>query len=894
MQENKLTNSTARNILGLGVQLWVAGTLGALSILWITIITELDRDHELLIRKGELEAASLANNYAQQINYLFLQIDQLSLLMAAAADTPSPQKSLQNLFDSLPKESQINPVYVDEHGIVRSARGSLALNTDVSKEPFFIGHRDSESLKLKVQKAANGFGRLKGKSVIRFSRRILKKDGQFGGVISIGLIKDELTNFIASGSLHSNDVVGLKFSNGEWLSFEVINQKEQKPPTFAPMKIGSSPNLESTILVNTIPSTFTTVSLSHYPLLAFVSITHESLMAPYEETERAYKLTLSTGTILILLAGTLGILFQLRRDQQKHYAEGIQNTFRLAVDGAHEELYMLSQFHDPTTGQVDFRIEDCNGQASRLSKFNRSDLIGSPISQRMSNKTFDFSRLFLLGAMANGFAETEIKFYRSGIDEERWYHCRAVRADMGLAVTLRDIHEVKEKEKQLQALAMTDSLTELPNRHWMNQELPRIISTASATDKKFGVMFIDLDNFKNINDTLGHQEGDRCLIDIAKALRASVRKQDHVVRLGGDEFMVLLSSLEDTVVLAEIATHILISIRTAGEGSAWSAMRTRASIGVAVFPDDASNPESLIQAADIAMYEAKRSGKDRFARYTQSMHDYLSDRLTLETALAQAVPDNQLMLYLQPRVDAYTGYLCGFEALLRWQHPVMGLISPDRFIPLAEETALIIEIGNWVANSTCELIERWRNEGKSIQPISINVSAKQLNDSSFRRSLEQSMQRCGVTSSQIAIELTESAMIGDDKIIQSELRMLEGMGLKLMIDDFGTGYSSLSHLQKLNVDVLKIDKSFVHALTSADQSEPLCQAMIQIGKTLGMAVVAEGVETRDQLSMLQSMGCDEIQGFLISEPLPISESEKILNRGRFFNPIVDLIQRNAA
>lgn len=673
----------------------------------------------------------------------------------------------------------------------------------------------------------------------------------------------------------------------------MINQKEQKPPTFAPMKIEASLNLESTILVNTLPSTYSTVSLSHYPLLAFVSITLNSLMAPYEETERAYKLTLSTGTILILLADTIGVLFQLRRDQQKYYAEGIQNTFRFAVDGAHEELYMLSQFHDPTTGQVDFRIEDCNGQASRLSKLNRSDLIGSPISQRMSDKTFDFSRLILLGAMANGFAETEIKFYRSGINEERWYHCRAVRADMGLAVTLRDIHEVKEKEKQLQALAMTDSLTELTNRHWMKQELPKIISTASAIHQKFGVMFIDLDNFKNINDTLGHQEGDRCLIDIAKALRTSVRKQDHVIRLGGDEFMVLLSSIEDTVVLAEIATHILISVRTAGEGSEWSTMRTRASIGIAVFPDDASNPESLIQAADIAMYEAKRSGKDRFARYTQTMHDHLSDRLTLETALGQAVPDNQLMLYLQPRVDAFTGYLCGFEALLRWQHPVMGLVSPDRFIPIAEETALIIEIGNWVASNTCELIARWRNEGKSIQPISINVSAKQLKDSSFRRALEQSMQRCGVTSSQIAIELTESAMIGDDKIIQSELRMLEGMGLKLMIDDFGTGYSSLSHLQKLNVDVLKIDKSFVHALSSADQSEPLCQAMIQIDKTLGMAVVAEGVETQDQLRMLQSMGCDEIQGFLISEPLPISEAEELLNRGRYFAPISDLIQRNA-
>jgi diguanylate cyclase (GGDEF)-like protein len=597
---------------------------------------------------------------------------------------------------------------------------------------------------------------------------------------------------------------------------------------------------------------------------------------------------------MIMLISIAGIWFQIKRDQQKRYEEGIQNTFRLAVDGAQEELYMLSQFHDPITGQIDFRIEDCNGQAARLSKLNRSDLIGAPISHIMNNENFDFSRLFLLGAMANGFAETEVTFYRPGLHEERWYHCRAVRADVGLAVTLRDIQEVKEKEKQLQALAMTDSLTQLPNRHWMNQKLPSIIQTAFTKNQKFGVMFIDLDNFKNINDTLGHQEGDKCLIDIAKALRESVRRQDHVIRLGGDEFMVLLLSLDNTAVVSEIASHLLNSLRSAGEGSAWTTLRTRASIGVAIFPDDAENAESLIQAADIAMYEAKRAGKDRFARYTHTMHDDLSDRVTLENALEQAVPENQLMLYLQPRVDTFTGYLCGFEALLRWQHPVMGLISPDRFIPLAEESHLIVDIGNWVANSTCELIARWISEGKTIHPISINVSAKQLKDSTFRESLERTMQRHGVFSSHIAIELTESAMIGDNQVIQSELRMLEGMGLKLMIDDFGTGYSSLAHLQKLNVDVLKIDKSFVQALPSYEQSEPLCQAMIHIGKTLGMVVVAEGVETEQQLTALQSMGCDEIQGFFISPPIPVAEAEKLLDHGEFFKPIADTLKLSAA
>jgi diguanylate cyclase (GGDEF)-like protein len=876
------------------VQLWLAGGLIALSLLWLTIITEIDRDHQLFIKQGEAEATSLASNYAKQIDYLFLQVDQLSLFLAAAATGPNPADSLKKLFDTVPKESPMNLLYADEKGIVKSSRTQAAINTDVSQQPYFSGHRDSQSLKLKIQKPAMGVGSLSGKTVIRFSRRLLKKDGSFGGVISIAFLQEELTNFITGSSLGPNDVVGLKFGNGEWLSYQTIDHATHEAPKLEPLSIGTSHDLESNLLVNNMPSVFSSVSLNHYPLLTFVSITHGNLLQPYQETERAYKLTLASGTALIVFTCLIGIWFQIKRDQEKSYEEGVQNTFRLAVDGAQEELYMLSQFLNPAAGEVDFKIEDCNGQAVRLSGIKRSDLVGSSISQLMNKANFDFTRLFLLGAMANGFAETEVQLHREGMKLKRWYHCRAVRADLGLAVTLRDIHDVKEKEQQLQALAMTDSLTQLPNRHWMNQQLPEIIKQATSSNKKFGVMFIDLDNFKNINDTLGHQAGDQCLMDIAQALRESIRKQDHVIRLGGDEFMVLLLSLEDTNVVGEIASHLLVSLRSAGVGSEWTSMRTRASIGGAIFPDDATTAEALIQAADIAMYEAKRAGKDRFARYTNAIHDHLNDRVTLETALEKAVPDNQLMLYLQPRVNALNGQLCGFEALLRWQHPVMGLVSPDRFIPLAEETNLIVDIGNWVANSTCELIARWMNEGRTIQPISINVSAKQLKDRSFREALERSMQRYGISSSQIAIELTESSMIGDDKTTQEELRMLECMGLKLMIDDFGTGYSSLSHLQKLNVDVLKIDKSFVQVLSSQDQSEPLCQAMIQIGKTLGMDVVAEGVETEEQLAALQAMGCDEIQGFLVAAPLPVDEAEKLLTHGPFFKPATHSARLNAA
>jgi len=684
LQKKTPAFSIIQKLWGPNVQLWLVGGLIALSLLWLTIITELDRDHQLLIKQGEIESTLLANNYAKQINYLFVQIDQLSLFLAATATGPNTASTLQKLFDSVIKQSPMNPLYADENGIIRSARTKAAINTDVSQQPYFMAHRDSESLKLKVQKPAMGVGSLSGKTVIRFSRRLLKKDGSFGGVISIAFLQEELTNFIAGSSLGPHDVVGLKFGSGEWLSYQIIDDSTKKAPVLEPLALGTSHDMEANMMVNNKLSVFSSVSLNNYPLLLFVSIAHDNLMQPYQETERAYKLTLAAGTGLILITCLIGIWFQIKRDQEKNYEEGVKNTFRLAVDGAQEELYMLSQFLNSATGEVDFKIEDCNGQAVRLSGAKRSDLVGASLNQRMNKGNFEFMRLFLLGAMANGFAETEMQLYRKSINENRWYHCRAVRADLGLAVTLRDIHEVKEKEQQLQALAMTDSLTQLPNRHWMNQQLPEIIRQATSSNKKFSVMFIDLDNFKNINDTLGHHEGDRCLIDIAQALRESIRKQDHVIRLGGDEFMVLLLSLDDTNVVAEIASHLLTSLRSAGEGSEWSTLRTRASIGGAIFPDDATTAEALIQAADIAMYEAKRAGKDRFARYTPAMHDHLSDRVTLEIALEQAVPNNQLMLYLQPRVDAYDGNLCGFEALLRWQHPVMGLISPDRFIPLAE------------------------------------------------------------------------------------------------------------------------------------------------------------------------------------------------------------------
>lgn len=863
---------------------WIASGVVILAILWGAILSELERDHELLIRQGQSEANALSDNYAQQLDYLIQHIDHLTLFMSHTTREANLGAEFQRLFDALAEDSTLHPIFIDSQGIVRSARYQRAMGADMSGQPLFTEHKRSNSLTLKIQPPAAGVGTLSGKTVIRFSRRISQRDGSFAGILSVGMVEEELMQFVAGSTLHNNDLIGIKFFNDDWLAYRLIGAGQRAALDIRHIRPDPDDTANPVVSVNGNPSVFGISNLSRYPLTMLVSITHKNLLETYGETALAYKLSLGVGTLLVLLVFALGAWRQLRRDEKKRYEERVQNTFRLAVDGAREELYMLSQFYDPVRGQVDFKIEDCNMQAARLSGLDRTELIGVPISQIMSEKNFEQSRLFLLSAMADGFAESEARFYRSGPGEKRWFHCRAVRADLGLAVTLRDIQDIKEKETQLQALAMTDALTQLPNRHWMNLHLPKMIQEASASGQKFAVLFIDLDNFKNINDTLGHQVGDTFLFDVARTLRGSIRKQDYVIRLGGDEFMVMLLDIENTEVVAEIASHLLRSLRETGEHGEWSVIRPRASIGIAIFPDDATSAEPLVQAADIAMYDAKHNGKDRFTRYTRAMHDTLSDRLSLEAALEQAVSGEQLMLYLQPRVETMTGRLAGFEALLRWQHPVLGLVSPQRFIPLAEESNLILELGSWVATSTCELLARWRNEGKPLYPISINVSAKQLRGSEFREELSRSMRQHDIQSSQIAIELTESTMVGDDVTVQQELRMLEGMGLKLMIDDFGTGYSSLAQLQKLNVDVLKIDQSLVQSLSSTGESQVLCQAMVQIGQTLGIAVVAEGVETVQQLKILQMMGCDEVQGFLISEPVPAVAAERLLSHGQFFEP----------
>ena len=873
-------------VWGKALLLWATVAVASVGFLWTAAHLKREADQQLAEAQGQERVIQLTHSYANQLEAAIEKIDQLSMFIARVAST-GKKSDMPQIFRDLPLHGWFNPLLIDERGIVMSAPTSDPIGKSVAKARFFEYHRNTASTQLKINTPEEGVGRFAGKQMIRFSRRINNAQGQFAGIITISMESEQLTDLGGVVLLESGDVIGIQYSDGETL----LQRTMGNDFLLEKITLPDPAHTDQGFTKMRVPGDLlyaSQVPLKNYPLLTMIAVSERNILQPFLQAKELYKLLQAAGTSLIIFLCITAGWLQSRRDTRLYYKNQVTSTFRLAVDASREELYMFSPSLNKEGGMTDFRLEDCNGQALRMSGKEKENFIGKRLSEIFSGDNLSGTQLFLHSAMSDGFAEREVFIYREGPKKKLWFQARAVRADLGLAVTLRDITDVKEKENQLKQLALTDALTHLPNRHWMNKNLPIIMDAAEKQGHQFAALFIDLDNFKIINDTLGHKAGDTYLQAVARMLQQSVRKQDHVLRLGGDEFMILLNEIDSPDVAVAIAEHLLMQLREIDTLDANSNMSPRASIGVAFYPENATTPEALVQAADIAMYEAKRSGKDRVARYSSEMLDQLSERMSMESALQRAIPGGQLLLYLQPRASAATGELVGFEALVRWQHPELGLVSPQRFIPLAEESHLIVELGNWVAATACETLARWRSDGKPIVPISINVSARQLKDAEFRTHLHAQMHKHGIHASEIGIELTESMTIGDNDEIQNELRLLADMGLELMIDDFGTGYSSLARLQSLSVDVLKIDQSFVRNLSAGGEGIVLCQAMTQMGKTLGLTVVAEGVETTEQLQMLQLMGCDEIQGFIASPPLPTDAASQMLGGLPFFAPLAEI------
>jgi len=478
---------------------------------------------------------------------------------------------------------------------------------------------------------------------------------------------------------------------------------------------------------------------------------------------------------------------------------------------------------------------------------------------------------------------------RNGSEYPAWVMVNAVRQASGgqgprpagaeishYILTSIDISDRKKSEQRIRFLAEHDVLTELPNRSLCIERLRLALQQAARSGQKVAVMFIDLDRFKDINDSLGHHIGDALLRSVSQRLLDSVRAGDTVSRLGGDEFVVVLNGIDGVHEAAHIVNQRLIPQVRLPHAVEGAELHVSCSVGIAVYPDDASEIDELMRRADTAMYQAKAGGKDNAQFFSAEMTERAEKRLHLEAQLRRALDAGQLQLHWQPRMAAASGTLAGVEGLLRWQHPELGAVSPAEFVPLAEELGLIVPIGAWVIEQACAQIAAWRRDGLPAFDVSINLSARQLRDEGLIEIVRASLARHAVPRGQLELELTESMVMERAEVNLRQLHALRALGVGLSIDDFGTGYSSLAYLNRFPITKLKIDRSFVHDMLGESTDRAITMAIIALGHTLGLKVVAEGVERQGEAALLREARCDELQGYLFGRPMPTEALERWL------------------
>jgi diguanylate cyclase (GGDEF)-like protein/PAS domain S-box-containing protein len=436
-----------------------------------------------------------------------------------------------------------------------------------------------------------------------------------------------------------------------------------------------------------------------------------------------------------------------------------------------------------------------------------------------------------------------------------------------------DITEIKHAEENIFFLAHHDPLTKLPNRSTLYARIEQVLSVAQKAKRGVALLFLDIDGFKQINDSLGHDVGDRLLQSVAQRLSDCTRSCDVVSRLGGDEFVVVLwdCGVVETTIVAE---KIIASGFTTEDNN----VRVSISIGVSLYPDDGSDYLVLLKNADIAMYHAKKSGGNNFQFFTPQLNEMAHERFSIEVELRRALERNEFVLHYQPKVDLLSGKFSGMECLIRWQHPEKGLILPGCFIGIAEESGLLTSITKWTVRTVCRQIQQWQQQGVGSVPVAINLSASFFQHRDFEETIESALEETGTPPEALELELTEATIMNDPQKVLGSMAAMKALGLQLSIDDFGTGYSSLSYLKKLPVDKLKIDQTFIHNIAADPDNAAVVRAVISIGRSMQLKVIAEGVENSSQLAWLQAEGCEEAQGFYFSRPLPTKGMTSLLKQ----------------
>jgi diguanylate cyclase (GGDEF)-like protein len=865
------------------MMVWPVVCLLLILVTWVGAATKIDDSRAELEKEALARAISLSKSYSEQLARSIQQIDILTLNLKYDWEQ---QRATLDLSDQVrkglyPTPSDVYLTLIDRQGVaIASTAGGAPVK--VNDRSYFQFHQASPDKGLHVDPSL-GIGRRSGRPVIRFSRRLETADGKFDGVVSAGVAPAFLATFNDENSMNPHDFISVRHENGTLLVSEkgrVIRggQIHIKPPVFETdngvMRMPKSMYRDNDARI------VAWQKLPGYPLISYVGLSETDIFAEDAATAASYRQIAIAATILFICLGFTGFYYSARAARRRTKASEVHQTYQLAIDDAREGFYMVRALHSKDGKISDFIIEDCNERGASLAGHSKSSLIGMNLSSLPLPQNKDALWSFC-EAMNAGFLEDEFEIVNPKPGQPKWLQRRLVRSPAGLALTLRDISDTKEHQRLLMKTANTDTLTGLPNRFWLLNNLPSTLVKLKEQSAMLAILFLDLDNFKNVNDSLGHAMGDRLLKMVAERLLALMRADDVVIRLGGDEFTVLLNA-ESTEEIAAVANRITSSLsqefRILGKE-----LSIGASIGISLYPRDGEDADLLIQKADIAMYSAKELGKNRHRFYDQQLYDGIRLRLLAEEDVARAIAVDQFEMHYQPRVDAMTGEITGLEALARWMHPTRGMVPPAEFIAIAEKTGSIVALGELIFKRVCSQIAQWQAAGERIVPVSVNLSPRQLDEGGTYQLIKSLLTEYGVSANMIEVELTETAMMSNSVDVISQVAAIRDLGIKLHLDDFGTGYSSLSRLQQIRMHVVKIDRCFTSRLGENEESNVLVNTVVLMAKALNMTVIAEGVETATQLQLLREMSCDEVQGYFISKPVPAVDIPKLIRR-RFLFP----------
>ena len=853
---------------------WIAtGCIVILTVLWLVtaqrMTFERNDDIRQAIEVNENLALALEEHTARTIKVVDQALQLLRFEILREGDEISPEflKTI-SMFDPA---TYVFVSIVDAKGMLRLGTNVKA-PIDLSDREYFIYHRDHPDGSLRISGPAAS--RVSGKATIMLSRRIERADGSFAGVVVAGLDPryfSRLYDRVDSGQQGFVVLLGLDGHH-----FARRAGAEAAPPSnmsaSALMKRAAAANHGS--FASERDGVMRYISfrvMRDYGLVIAIGASRNQILAQGYERDRWYLAGAMLATIFVLIFGSA--LIAAMRQQKRAMDAAI----------ARETLYRVT--YDQTA--VGIAHTDLDGRFRRANA-KYCEMVGRPEAELLKMTFMDVlhpkdipSPETMARVLREGGIEEEERFVRKDGSVRTGSVAVAVVRDAAgkpdyFVAMVQDITERKKAQEQAERTVHYDLLTGLPNRTLLFDRLAQNLKHARRKKAPVGLLFIDLDRFKNVNDTLGHRNGDLLLKTAAERVSAAVRTEDTVCRAGGDEFVVVLSDLASTQDAARVAKKLVDAMAAPFRLEEREVFVT-ASIGIAVFPVDGDKPEILVNNANAAMLRAKQLGRNNFQFYTAALNERSAEKLLLESDLRRALERREFVLHFQPKASLQKGELTGFEALIRWRKADGSLVPPGLFVPLLEESGLIVPVGEWVIRAACAQLREWQRAGLAPVPVAVNVAANQFLRTDLCALIDSAVREFGIDPHLLEIEITESDVMQEPDRVVPVLHCLSEKGVHTAIDDFGTGYSSLSYLARLPIQTLKIDRSFVQKMVTEANDLTLVSTMVSLAHSLRLSVIAEGVETEEQAKLLRLLRCDQMQGYLYGRPMPAADCAALLH-----------------